>query len=670
LKLYLGARGELATVEGQKVVSSDLAARQWMHVEEAQAGFARLSPQLQKNYRYYVAGIQHYMDEHPTETPKWAPKLEPWDPVALPRFGAWLGYMVGAGLADCRRGGVRLSAALGAAFHDVPKYASDEWVIAPWRTKDHATVVLSDPHGEIDEGMVFYQFRMHAGQLDIAGYSLGAMPLLTHNRTVSWGMTTGSPDVADCFEIDVDPQNPQRYLYDGEWKTMTTRQVTVAVKDGAPVTCTFEYAHLNGVLSSVVARQESKAYVVSTPYMHVADLFDEEVYRMNLARNVGEVREAMKLNGMFPQNVMVGDAEGNMFYVRAGRTPRRPAGFDWDKPVPGNSSKSAWLGVHPFEDLLQIENPPQGYMVNDNISPDRMMENSPLTADRYPVYIFGDTAGRTNTRGLRTVDVLSKAFHFTVEAAINLALDEKWHGTEAWQRILAQALNQNVALVATKPEPFRQFADRLLHFDGFAHSDSVAAMDYYYWQMAIWSGPEGSRMAIDAVDAPLWKGADIDPAAGRILLDGIDRAIAAMTREVGGIDAKLGDTFRIGRGGESWPIGGVSILPEGVPQCRVPIEWDRYCPVTVRAMTFGQKDAHGQRWPVIGSRVLRLVIFTNPIQTFTLHPFGQSQDPKSPHYNDQSQLSSEHRLKPGYFEKADLMKHLASTEVIQVPSPD
>jgi acyl-homoserine lactone acylase PvdQ len=666
LKLYLGARGELAAVEGAKLVPSDLAARQWMHTEEARAGFARMSPQLQNNYRYYVAGIQHYMDQHPAETPKWAPKLEPWDPIALPRFALWLGYQAGAGLADCRRGGVQLSQVLDSAVNDQPKFASDEWVVAPWRTADNATVVLSDPHGPIEEGNVFYEFQMNAGKLDIAGYSVGAMPLLTHNRTVSWGMTTGSPDVADCFEVDVDAQNPQRYLYDGEWKTITTREVTVAVKDSAPVTRTYEYTHHNGILSPVVARKGSKAYVVSSPYMHVAELFDEEVYRMNLARNVAEVREAMKHNGMFPQNVMVGDAEGNTFYVRAGRTPRRPLGFDWDRPVPGNTSKSAWLGIHPFEDLVQVKNPPQGYMVNDNIAPDRMMENSPLTADRYPSYIFGDTAGRTNTRGLRTLDVLSQAFHFTVKDAIDLALDEKWQGTEAWRRILAQALNQNTGLVASKPELFRRFADQLLHFDGFAHADSVAALDYYYWQIALWSGPEASRLTIDAVEGSLWTGTDINPAAGKILLDGIDRAIAAMVRERGSIDGEIGDVFRIGRGGESWPMGGVTIVPDSLDQCRQPIRWDRYCLVTVRAMTFGSPDAHGQRWPVGGSRVLRLVIFTNPIQTFTLHPFGQSENPKSPYYDDQARLSSERRLKPGYFEKAELMKHVVSTEAIEV----
>jgi hypothetical protein len=71
------------------------------------------------------------MDEHPAETPKWAPKLDPWDPIALPRFGLWLGYLAGAGLADCQRGGVQLSQALGSAVSDLPKFASNEWVVAP-----------------------------------------------------------------------------------------------------------------------------------------------------------------------------------------------------------------------------------------------------------------------------------------------------------------------------------------------------------------------------------------------------------------------------------------------------------------------------------------------------------------------------------------------------------
>jgi acyl-homoserine lactone acylase PvdQ len=298
-----------------------------------------------------------------------------------------------------------------------------------------------------------------------------------------------------------------------------------------------------------------------------------------------------------------------------------------------------------------------------------MKSDNPVHADRYSPDVFGDTPGRTNTRGLRTADVLSGALHFTTEDAIELALDEKWQGTEDWQRILDQALNREAAVVATKSAEFRLFADRLLHFDGFAHADSVEALNYYYWHMAIWSGPEGARLTIKDVEDPLWKRADITTQAGRILVEGIDRAIAALKKDRGTIDAKLGDVFRIGRGGQSWPIGGATIVPESLPHCKSPIDWDRYCVATLRAMTFGPLDKEGHRFPFLGSRVLRLVIFTNPIQSFTLHPFGQSPDPKSPHYNDQTRLASERKLRPEYFNKDELMKHVSSKEEIEVRIP-
>jgi len=61
-----------------------------------------------------------------------------------------------------------------------------------------------------------------------------------------------------------------------------------------------------------------------------------------------------------------------------------------------------------------------------------------------------------------------------------------------------------------------------------------------------------------------------------------------------------------------------------------------------------------------------LAIFTDPIQSFTLHNFGQSAHPESPHFVDQARLSSERRLKPVYFERSELMKHVTSTLTLDV----
>lgn len=61
----------------------------------------------------------------------------------------------------------------------------------------------------------------------------------------------------------------------------------------------------------------------------------------------------------------------------------------------------------------------------------------------------------------------------------------------------------------------------------------------------------------------------------------------------------------------------------------------------------------GQRSPV-------LTIFSDPIQSYASIPTGASNDPQSPHYSDQSQLVSEARLRPTFFNKEDLLKNIES----------
>jgi len=69
LRRYLSVRGESASVFGPEAVQGDLRSLQWMHLEEARSGFRRLEPQLQKDYRYFTAGVERYMREHPREVP-------------------------------------------------------------------------------------------------------------------------------------------------------------------------------------------------------------------------------------------------------------------------------------------------------------------------------------------------------------------------------------------------------------------------------------------------------------------------------------------------------------------------------------------------------------------------------------------------------------------------
>jgi len=665
LRITLAARGDAAAALGKEGLEYDIASRLWRHAIEAREGLRRLSPELRRDYERWAQGFNRYMAEHPDEVPAWAPRLGAADLVAISRWLLWLAYQAGDGLAKCRASGAKLAAADEVALENRSVAASNEWVVAPWRTADGATIVLSDPHGGVD-GQFVYEFRMHAGRVEAAGYAMGAMPLLVQTRNVSWGMTTGAPSVADCYEVALEPGHSDRYRYDGKSLPIERETTRIRVKDGETVVKTMEYTRHNGVMSPVVARAEGKVWVVSTSYMHRAGDFDEEIYRMVLAKNVREVKQAMLIQGMFPQNVMVGDAEGGTFYVRAGRTPKRPAGLAWRKALDGNTSATAWLGIHPFEDLVQIENPPGGFMQNNNISPDRMFEGSPLTPDRYADYIYNDTPNRINSRGRRVTEVLSRAVRFSVDDAVQLALDEGWVDTEAWKDALRRSLNGAPDRIRGLSAEARLLADHILRFDGQARVDSKPALGFWYWRttMLAQSGATGTMAVLDAGRKPEIPLPDSVPIR---VLNALDGAVATMARE-GRTDATLGDVFRLGRPGErSFPIGGVALAPDNRALCESLASWNLICVHTLRAFTAGKPDSLGQRHAEIGSRLLRLTIFTRPIQSFTLHNFGQTPRRDSPHRDDQARLSSERRLKPVLFEKAELMPQVTSELVLEVP---
>src|SRR5262249_8234377 len=176
----------------------------------------------------------------------------------------------------------------------------------------------------------------------------------------------------------LDPADPRRYKYDGKWRTMTVRKETIRVKKDGKVReqhFEMEYTHHG----PVVARKNGKAYAMKLPYFDQFRL-PEQSYAMATARSLAEMKRGLAKFQLMEQNVMVATVDGDIFYLRNGRVPIRPRGYDWRRPVPGSTSASEWLGIHGIDDLVQSANPWQGYFQNCNCSPEFMTRFSPMVA--------------------------------------------------------------------------------------------------------------------------------------------------------------------------------------------------------------------------------------------------------------------------------------------------
>jgi acyl-homoserine-lactone acylase len=641
LKQYMRASGTMSEAFGPEFLKDDYRQRVWQHAAISKSKYGELSAKSRGLIEAFQAGVRLYMKEHPSEVPAWAPTIEPWMCVALSRYIIW-GWPEGEAGGDLKRIGIEPD--------PVEYHGSNEWLVARQRTVYDAPIALIDPHLSWYGQFRFYEVRLYGGEIEFSGMAVlgNPLPAMGHSRYCSIAMTTGGPDTSDVYEEEINPANPRQYRYDDKWLDMTVRAEVIKVKDAGGTQekkVDIEYTRHG----PVVARKNGKAYVFRIPYFEEIGLADQ-TYQMVTARNLAQMKKALSMLQLMMQNLMIGTVEGDIYYVRNGRVPIRPAGYDYKRAMPGNTSKAEWQGIHKFEDLVQIENPPQGYMQNCNVSPQFLMKDCPLKPSPERPYLFNgfksfDEEAYDNPlhqRAAACVNLLADSKNMTVEDAIELAMSPVVFGADLWQARLKKAwASASADLKENKDLP--PFYELIVNWNGRCDADATGAVAYKYWKSAF-----GEIIAkADRASLP-------PPAAitDEMLLAKLAEAAAKLKSDFGRLDVRFGDVYRVGRkdGKETWPVSGGSVASIATPRA---INFD---PIP------GTKTFVGKG----GQTSTQVVLLTKPPKSWTLLPLGESDHADSPHFDDQAKnLFSKSRMKPTYFlDKGGLLDHLESKTVV------
>jgi acyl-homoserine lactone acylase PvdQ len=137
------------------------------------------------------------------------------------------------------------------------------------------------------------------------------------------------------------------------------------------------------------------------------------------------------------------------------------------------------------------------------------------------------------------------------------------------------------------------------------------------------------------------------------LLAALQSAAAKLRADWGGLEVPYGRVFRIRREGgtRDFPLGGGSVPGMATP----------------RAVSF-RRQPDGKTFVGTGGQTAtQIVHLTKTPESFSLLPLGESDDPASPHFDDQAEkLMSPQRLKPTYFlRKQKLLQHVEFTTTIE-----
>ncbi|MDZ7643360.1 MAG: acylase [Woeseiaceae bacterium] len=634
---YIWATGRLAEVEGEAAIWSDLRARLYMTVDEAKAAYDSAPEWLQALCVAFADGLNYYLHTHPDVEPRLITRFEPWMPMFFSEGS------IGGDIEQIPLEGIEAFYGSGAAIDDaqaaVPDTAepagSNGFAIAPEKSASGNALLLINPHtsfyfrGEVhmvsEEGLNAYgavtwgQFFIYQG----------------FNEKTGWMHTSTYADFMDEFIEEISEIDGElMYRYGEEMRPVEVSEVTLQYKDGdAMRERTFPMYHTH---HGPVTHKLGDDWVVTRINWDPVNALRQSYVRTKLD-NYDEFREMMDIRTNSSNNTVFADHEGNIAYFHGNFVPKRDPSFDYSRPVDGSNPATDWQGLHTVDETVTLLNPPTGWLQNTNNTPfSAAAEFSPDPAD-YPDYMAPDPE---NFRGLHAVQVLRDADDVTLDSLIELAYDPYLPGFEKLLQGLIAAYGESGADMPELAGPI----ETLQNWDMTVSEDSVAmSLAHFYGMRYEETGANPENLG--GMERTNYFGTQSPPEERlAIFRDTVDMLAA----DFGDWETPWGEINRFQRltGEIDAPFDDAEpSLPIGMASSR----WGALAAFGARR--FGDtRRIYGYR----GNSFVAVVEFGDKVRAKSLLAGGQSNDPRSPHFDDQAQMYADGRFKDVPYYREDV----------------
>jgi penicillin amidase len=270
-------------------------------------------------------------------------------------------------------------------------FGSNNWAVSGALSKSGRALLASDPHLPLSSPSVLWPTHLivddparPSENLDVAGMAFPGIPgvILGFNAHVAWGATVAFFDVTDIYQESLSEDGKAVYFQD-QLVPLEEITETIQLPDGdsydLPV---WRVPHHGPILPRFDAEHRALPLDPAAGALSVRWTGFEQTNELATllglwrARDVGQVREALKGWGAGAQNWMVADDSGNVLYSAESLIPvRDPRALVWDAQsfsgkipclvLPGDGS-AEWQGFLDDEFVPQLENPVNGWVATAN----------------------------------------------------------------------------------------------------------------------------------------------------------------------------------------------------------------------------------------------------------------------------------------------------------------
>jgi len=644
VKNYIRAAGKLSeffgpddpTLPGSdwRYLSQDYLVRLCKVRAVAEERYHELDGQTRSRVEAFAAGINLYISEQGGNLPSWVVANTPVTGVDIVAFMRWHQWTHEYNVAQQDLDGT---------FKEPTQ--SNQWAIAPAKSATGNVLLEIDPHIGWYTQHRYYEAHIVGGDFNFSGGAILGLPTFRqgHSDRIACALTANFVDLADVYEEKLNSQN-SRYRFDGKWNPVTTETATFEVLGVGTFHAELRYTHGG---ERFVMEWDEDNHSALTGRLVSGDQIGRitQVFSMITAQNLAEFKQALAMRQCSSGNLLYGDVAGNIYYVYNARQPYKSAAYNWNEPVDGTTSDTEWGALIEFAELPQVENPPSDYLINNNVAPWFVTDGCTIDPGDYPYYLFrhepdGSGGASFGFRQRRANDLILPDNNITMADMRDFAFDHYLIVAEWLKLLIEESVNDPIARsYVNDPQGLLDPAWQLLAgWNNDCVTQSGAATIF---TVLISLAPSG----LSALAPP-------DPSELTLqdkvsLLENLVRAAGMIRAAHGTIDVPWGTAHRIVRGSREFPVNGGSNEAQSLRLVNI----DRV------------EDFVG--YCESGSSFMMIVELSDPVQAFSALPYGQTDDPSSPHFDDATERYCNDQFKPAYFTLGDVLANLESTKELE-----
>jgi acyl-homoserine-lactone acylase len=644
---YIEKLGRKSEVEGNKAYYEDLLHRLVLDSAEAKKDYVNAPPWLKKLCNAFADGVNFYIAKNPQVKPALLTRFEPWWPFMWTDGSIGAISMGGANLRELESfySGKQVAAAP-PKLGDDPEMGSNGFAFAPKLTQSGKAILYINPH-------VTFYFRPEVHMVSEEG--LNAYGAVTwgqffiyqgFNENCGWMHTSSQADVADLYAEKISKSGDSLvYEFDGKSLPVIQRTVSISVlaeQYWLPVEKDVYETHHG----PIVAMRDGKWLALKHHNRSAKGL--EQSWLRTKAKSFAEFKQIMYMKENTSNNTVYADREGNIAYWHGNFVPKRDAKLDWSQPVDGSTSATEWQGLHMVDELVTIYNPASGWLQNCNQTPFTSSGTSSPKREDFPAYMAPDAE---NFRGFSAVKVWSDAKNLNLEKVIEggysrylpffdvliPAMERAWQQREWVPDSLAADVEAAIIL--------------LQEWDRQSQVNSVATTVAIEWAQRLL--PAINRAVAEGPNAGFVEKTEAFTAKAKPddLLISLGHSLSELKRRFGTWEIPWGQINRYQRLTGAINETYSDTLPS-IPVGFAAATWGSLPSYVSRQMSGTTK-----RYGYSGNSFICAVEFGDKVKAKSLLAGGNSNNPDSPHFDNQGEMYANGQFKEVLFYKADIEKN-------------